>query len=152
MMPNFLMLMKLQRNMKFFIMPLWKKEGIESNEFEDDDVGLSESADNEDFEESNDDVIDDTLLMYDDEEVHVERTHPTRFNVEDQRDYFNLGMTFPNAVKVRKSITKYCISKGVALKYVKNERNGIRVKCEDQCPFVLLVSKDNSNLLLVVKL
>ena len=43
------------------------------------------------------------------------------------------------------------ISKGVTLKYVKNERNRIRVKCEDQCPFVLLVSKDNNNLGLVVK-
>ena len=108
-----------------------EKEGIESNESEDDDVGLSESADSEDIEENNDDVIDDTLLMYDDEEVPVERTHPARFNVKDQRHYFSLGMTFPNAVRVRKSITKYCISKGVALKYVKNERNGIRVKCEN---------------------
>ena len=90
--------------------------------------------------------------MSDDEEVHVERTHPARFNVEDQRPSFNLGMTFPNAAEVRKSITKYCVSRGVTLKYVKNERNRIRVKCEDQCPFVLLVSKDNNNLGLVVKL
>ena len=34
---------------------------------------------------------------------------------------------------------------------MKNEINRIRVKCEDQCPFVLLVSKDNSNPILVVK-
>ena len=60
-------------------------------------------------------------------------------------------MTFPNATEVRKTITKYCISRGVALKYVKNEINRIRVKCEDQCPFVLLVSKDNNNFGLVVK-
>ena len=60
-------------------------------------------------------------------------------------------MTFPNAAEVRKSITKYCISRGVALKYVKNERNRIRVKLEDQCPFVLLVSKYNNNLGLVIK-
>ena len=60
-------------------------------------------------------------------------------------------MTFPNAAKVKKSITKYCISREVTLKYVKNERNRIRVKCEDQCPFVLLVSKGNDNLGLVVK-
>ena len=26
--PNFLMLMKLQRNMKFFIMPLWKRKAL----------------------------------------------------------------------------------------------------------------------------
>ena len=128
-----------------------EKEGIESNEFEDDDVGWSENADSEDSKESNEDVIDDTIIMYDDEEVLVERTHPTRFNVEDQRPYFSLGMTFPNTTKVRKSITKYCISRGLALKYVKTERNRIRVKCEDQCPFVLLVSKDNNNLRLVVK-
>ena len=37
------------------------------------------------------------------------------------------------------------------MKFVKNERNRIRVKCEDQCPFVLLVSNDNSNPGLVVK-
>ena len=43
------------------------------------------------------------------------------------------------------------ISRGVALKYVKNKRNRIRVKCEDQFPFVLLVSKDNNNLGLAVK-
>ena len=60
-------------------------------------------------------------------------------------------MTFPNATEVMKSITKYFISKGVTLKYVKNERNGIRVKGEDQYPFVLMVSKDNNNLGLVVK-
>ena len=60
-------------------------------------------------------------------------------------------MTFANASKVRESITKYCISWGVALKFVKNEINKIRVKCEDQCPFILLVSKDNSNPGLVVK-
>ena len=89
-------------------------------------------------------------MMFDDEEVSVEITHPTRFNVKDQRPYFSLGMTFPNAAKVRKCIIKYCIFTGVALKYVKNERNRIRVKCEDQCPFVLLVSKDNNNLGLVV--
>ena len=34
---------------------------------------------------------------------------------------------------------------------MKNESNGIKIKCEDQCPFVLLVSKDNSNLGLVAK-
>ena len=60
-------------------------------------------------------------------------------------------MTFENATEVRESITKYCISRGVALKFVKNERNRIRVKCQDQCPFVLLVSKESSNPGLVVK-
>ena len=60
-------------------------------------------------------------------------------------------MTFPNATEVRKSITKYCIFKVVALKYVKNERNRIMVKCEDLCPFVLWVLKDNNNLELVVR-
>ena len=60
-------------------------------------------------------------------------------------------MTYENVAEVRESITKYCISRGVALKFVKNERNIIRVKCQDQCSFVLLVSKDNSNPGLVVK-
>ena len=53
-------------------------------------------------------------------------------------------MTFANATEVRESITKYCIYRGVALKFVKNERNRIIVKCQDQHPFVLLVSKDSS--------
>ena len=37
------------------------------------------------------------------------------------------------------------------MKFVKNERNRIRLKCEDQCPFVLLVSKDNNNLGLAIQ-
>ena len=127
-----------------------EKEGIESNKSEDDDAGWSESIDNKDSKEINEDAIDDTIMMFDDEEVFVERTHPTHFNVKDQRPYFSLGMTFPNAAKVRKSIIKYCIFMRVALKYVKNERNRIRVKCEDQCTFILLVSKDNNNLGIVV--
>ena len=131
MMLNFLMLMKLQRNMKFFFHAFMVKEDIKSNESKDDVAGWSESADSEDFEESNEDAIDDTIPMSDGEEVPVERTHPARFNVEYQRPYFILGMTFPNAAEVRKSIIKYCNSKGVALKYVKNERNRLRVKCED---------------------
>ena len=69
--------------------------------------------------------------MFDGEEGPIERTHPARFNVEDQRPYFSLGMTFPNAVEVRKSIIKHCNSRGVVRKYVKNERNRLRVKCED---------------------
>ena len=96
-----------------------EKEGIESNESEDYDAGWSESVDNEDSEESNEDAIDDTIMMFDDEEVPIERTRPALFNVEDQRPYFSLGMTFPNAIEVRKSITKYYISRGAALKYVK---------------------------------
>ena len=60
--------------------------------------------------------------MSDYEEVPIERKHPARFNIEDQRPYFSLGTTFANAVEVRESITKYCISRGVALKFVKNER------------------------------
>ena len=60
-----------------------ENEGIKSNESDDDDVSWSESADSEDSKESNEDVIDDTIMMSDDEEVPVEITHPTRFNVED---------------------------------------------------------------------
>ena len=92
-----------------------------------------------------------SLLMSDYEEVLIEKKHQVRFNIEDQRPYFSLGMTFANAAKVRESITKYCISRGVTLKFVNNERNRIRVKCQDQCLFVLLVSKDNSSHGLVVK-
>ena len=95
-----------------------EREGIESNEFEDDDV-----------EEINEDDSDDSFLMPDYENVPIERKHPTRFNIEDQRPYFSLGMTFANATKVREPIMKYCISKGMALKFVKNEKNIIRVKC-----------------------
>ena len=37
MMPNFMMLMKLQRNMKFFFHAFMEKEDIETNESEDVD-------------------------------------------------------------------------------------------------------------------
>ena len=43
--------------------------------------------------------------------VPIERTQPARFNVEVQRPYFSLEMTFSNAVEVRKSISKYFISR-----------------------------------------
>ena len=67
-----------------------ERKDIESNEYEDDDVGWSESADSEESEESNEDDSDGTLPMFDDEEVPVERKHPPHFNVEDQRPYFYL--------------------------------------------------------------
>ena len=128
---------------------------VESNDSEDDVTGRSnedDDVDSEDFEERNESVdSDDSLLMSDYEEVLIEKKHQARFNIEDQRPYFSLGMTFANAAEVRESIIKYCISRGVTLKFVKNERNRIRVKCQDQCLFVLLVSKDNSSHGLVVK-
>ena len=42
-----------------------EREGIESNESEDDDAGRSETVESEDFEESNEDGSDDSLLMSD---------------------------------------------------------------------------------------
>ena len=130
------------------------RETNEINDSKDDVVGRSKEddvADNEVSEERNESADSDgSLLLSDNEEVHIERKHPARFNIEDQRSYFSLGVTFANAYEVRGSITKYCISRE-ALKFVKNERNRIRVKCEDQCPFVLLVLKDNSNPRLVVR-
>ena len=60
--------------------------------------------------------------MSNEKEVPIERKHLARFNVEDQRPYFSLGMTFANATEVRESITTYCISRGVTLKFVKNEK------------------------------
>ena len=72
---------------KVFYPAFMEKEGIKSNGSEDDDVGWSESANSEDSKESNEDVIDDTIMMSDDKEVHVERTHPTRFKLENQRPY-----------------------------------------------------------------
>ena len=62
------------------------------------------------------------------EEVSIERKLSARFNIEDQRPYFSLGMTFANAAEVREFITKCCIYKEVALRFVKNEKNRIRVK------------------------
>ena len=108
-------------------------ENIESNDYEDDVSSRSnedDAANSEDFEERNESANSDgSLLLFDNEEVPIGRRHPARFNIEDQRPYFILGMTFANAYEVRESITKYCISRGVALKFVKNERNRIRVKC-----------------------
>ena len=60
-------------------------------------------------------------------------------------------MTFGCADEVSEEIAKYAISRGVALKFVRSEPRRIRVKCEDGCPFLLYVSKDGSNLRLVVK-
>ena len=40
-----------------------KKESIKSNESGDDDAGWNESANSEDFEESNEDDIDEMTLM-----------------------------------------------------------------------------------------
>ena len=47
-------------------------------------TGWSESTDSEDSEEKNEDAINDNILMSGDEEVPIERTHPSRFNVEDK--------------------------------------------------------------------
>ena len=55
-------------------------------------------------------------------------------------------MTFSCADEVRDSIAKYAISKDVALKFVRSEPTRISVKCEDECPFLLYVSKYGCNL------
>ena len=103
------------------------RENIQSNDSKDDVAGKSsedDAADSEESEERNESANnDDNLLLSDNKEVPIERMHPTRFIIEDQRPYFSLGMTVTNAYEVRESITKYCISRGVALKFVKNERN-----------------------------
>ena len=67
-----------------------EREDNESNEPEDDDVGCSESVDIKDANECDEDDIDGTLLMSIDEEAHIERTYPTRYNVDDQIPYFSL--------------------------------------------------------------
>ena len=94
------------------------RENIESNDFEDDVVGKSnedDAANSENSKERNESANnDDNLLLSDNEEVPIERKHQTHFNIEDQIPYFNLGVTFANASKVRESITKYCISRVVA--------------------------------------
>ena len=60
-------------------------------------------------------------------------------------------MTFGCANEVREEIANYAISRGVALKFVRSELMRIRVKCEDECPFLVYVSKDGFNPGLVVK-
>ena len=61
-----------------------------------------------------------------------------------ERPLLTLGMRFSNVTTG--------LSMGVTLKYVKNESIKVRVKCvEDGCPFVLLVSKDDSNSSLAIK-
>ena len=84
-------------------------------------------------------------------EVPKERSNSIHFNLDDQRQYFELGMIFDCVYGVREEIAKYAISRGVALKFVRSERRRIRVKCADECPFVLYVSKDGSNPRLAVK-
>ena len=60
-------------------------------------------------------------------------------------------MTFRCAYEVREEIANYAISRGMALKFVRSEPMRIRVKCEDECPFLVYVSKDGFNPGLVVK-
>ena len=57
-----------------------------------------------------------------------------RFNADDQRLFFSLGMIFFNTLEVRKSISRYPISRGVHLKFVENDCINIRGKCEDGGP------------------
>ena len=88
----------------------------------DDVIMESEDSENDDYEEGSEDLSDDIdysdacLGRSDDDVVPIERKHHGRFNVDDQRPSFSLGMTFSNAAEVRESITWYAISMGVALK------------------------------------
>lgn len=66
-----------------------------------------------------------------------------KFSMDDNKSTFRLGMTFTNALEVREAITNYEISRGVALKYVKNELFRIRV-CQEKCHFLLFVSKNGT--------
>ena len=53
-------------------------------------------------------------------------------------------MTFSCAKNVREEIAKYAIFRCVALKYARSEPSIIRVKCENECPLLLYLSKDGS--------
>ncbi|KAK1392488.1 hypothetical protein POM88_011544 [Heracleum sosnowskyi] len=77
-------------------------------------------------------------------EVEEDARYMNKLSMDDNRPTFRLGMTFSNAFEVREAITKYGISQGVSLKYVKNKPSRLRVKCEKGCPFSLFVSKDGN--------
>lgn len=64
----------------------------------------------------------------------------TKFSMDDDKPTFRLGMIFANAIEVRTTITNYGLSRGVALKYVKNEPFMIGIMCQEECRFMLFVS------------
>ena len=54
-------------------------------------------------------------------DIPKERCNLVHFNVDDQRQYFELGMIFGCVDEVREEIAKYAISRGVALKFVRSD-------------------------------
>ena len=81
----------------------------------------TESEYNEERSETDPNGSEDIQDIANNLDVPKERCNLVHFNVDDQRQYFELGMTFGCADEVREEIAKYAISRGVALKFVRSD-------------------------------
>ena len=53
---------------------------------------------------------------------------------------FELGMEFRNLVVFKQAVRDYAVNVGVKVKFVKNDANRCRAKCEDPCPWIIMCS------------
>ncbi|KAF7823581.1 uncharacterized protein G2W53_021725 [Senna tora] len=56
---------------------------------------------------------------------------------------FELGMEFTNLDTFRQAIRDYAVAGSYDLKFVKNDKLRIRVKCSGKCPFLMYCARDN---------
>ena len=88
------------------------KEDDDALSIESEDVEINYNhSDRDANKEDNEDESDDSDGYNDGNDIPIERKEPIRFNVDNQRPYFSLGMTLSNAFAVRESISWYAISR-----------------------------------------
>lgn len=66
--------------------------------------------------------------------------------------WFTLGMEFTNACEFRKAIAQYAVVRVVKITFIRNEPYRIRTVCQENCPFLIFVSRTNKDNPLVVKI
>ncbi|GMJ02049.1 MUSTANG 7 [Hibiscus trionum] len=64
---------------------------------------------------------------------------------------WELGLRFVDHIHFKKAVRKYAIAKVVALTYLKSEPKRLRVRCRENCPWLLFASFDRQAECLVVK-
>lgn len=63
------------------------------------------------------------------------------FNTKDmQAPTFRIGMMFPTAADLRKTIQEYIVQNMVEIKYAKNDQQRIRAHCSQDCPWYLFAA------------
>ncbi|OMO51020.1 Transposase, MuDR, plant [Corchorus capsularis] len=73
------------------------------------------------------------------------RWHPSgflRYNPTLEKPEFETGMVFTDVYQFREALTKYALADQKQLKFVKNDKNRVRVKCDttDNCPWTIFAS------------